>query len=437
MLLALTVGRAQDAGQIDEETKLETLRRATKDVAGQIFKAQISFDPNNKQHLEAVNVEAKLATYPLIYRSNELEPPKPPSVTTPAFAPARVITDTHGLAESYLGKMASPKNRESYGELPSAYSRSLLQRSREVMLNGKPIVTLNAARIFNLVTEREPGQSYKEWTEAVVPRLRNGTAEELLSISAELITADPRKFNDGARIYLLRAAHDVLAMPPQKPALYKPETAEKVVRAAMSVATRKVNFPKATPRGEIEGFKILRAEALRVVGLSPVARFDKESPALLLARVGSNDESLNPPPRVEEFIEASIGLAQIVQQAARTKDTTLQADYAAQQIARAVGAFGKAAEANLESKGLARRRPWKTDAARMLEAIDPLRSSKDTYVADVGKRCRGVLLDIMSDRVGQGNVLATWADSTAPPSTSLFKGDAASTVKARGATSDD
>jgi hypothetical protein len=48
-----------------------------------------------------------------------------------------------------------------------------------------------------------------------------------------------------------------------------------------------------------------------------------------------------------------------------------------------------------------------------------------------------MLLDIMSDRVGQGNVLATWADSTAPPSTSLFKGDAASTVKARGATSDD
>jgi len=439
LLLALTIGFAQEVGQIDEETKLESLRKANKETVGLLFKGKMSFDANNKQHVEAVDVEAKSVTFPLIYRANELDPPRPPAVAFPSFAPARVLEDTFGVAESHLARMSGPKNRESYGELPAAFSRALVRHARDVMLNGKPIVVVNAARIIALVPAREPGQSYKEWTEFVLPRLQGGTAEELLSITADLIAADPKKINDGARIYLLRAAHDVLAMPPQKPALYKPQTAEKVVRSAMAVALRKVNFAKATPRGEIEGFKMLRAEALRVVGQSPFVRFDNDnlSPALVLARFAGNDESIQPPPRAEEFLEAGIGLGLMLQRATANKDALLQADYAAHQIARAVGAFGKAAEANLESKGMSRRRPWKTDAARLLEAVDPLRSSKDSYVADVGKRCRAVLLDILNDRVGQANVLSTWADSTPPPAMALLRGDAASVVKSRGVTVDD
>ncbi|MFQ3651602.1 MAG: hypothetical protein SNJ75_14845, partial [Gemmataceae bacterium] len=333
LLLALTIGHAQDAGRIDEETRLEALRKATKDTAAQLFKAALPFDPNNKQHREAVEVEAKLTTFPLIYRSNELDPPRPPSTPNPDFRPARVITDTYGAAEAYLAKMANPKNRDNYGELPSAYSRALVRYARDVMLNGKPIVTLNAARIFALVAAREPGQPYKDWVESVLPRLKNGTAEEVLNIAADLLAMDPKKFNDGARIYILRAAHDVLAMPPQTPALFKAETAEKVVKAAMGVASRQVNFPKATPRGEVEGFKILRAEALRVVGQSPLARFKDVAPALLLARFAANDESINPPPRTEEFLEAGIGLGNQIERAAANKDSTLQADYAALQLA--------------------------------------------------------------------------------------------------------
>jgi hypothetical protein len=432
MVLALAVGRAQDGGQIDEETKLETSRRATNELRRQLTAGQITFDINNQKHVDAIDIEVKLLTYPLIYRSNELDPPRPPNVTTPSFTPAKVLLETYNIVEGQLAKMANPRFRANFGELPSVFSRQLVIRTRDVMINGKPIVTLNAARILALVPAREAGQSEREWRETVLDRLKNNTAEELLSTCADLISADPKKFNDGARIYLLRAAHDTLAMPQQKPPLYKPETAEKVVKAAMEVATRKVTFPQATPRGEVEGFKILRAEALRVLSQSPVVRFEKGSPALLLAQTAANDQSISPPPRTEEFKEAAIGLALHLQRAQKMKDANFQADFAAQQIARAVSSFGKAAEANLESKGLSRQRPWKVDAAKMLEAIDPLRNVKDAYVSEVGKRCRAVLVDIMNDRIGQANVLGNWADSNPPASTTLFKNDPASTVKPRG-----
>jgi hypothetical protein len=237
------------------------------------------------------------------------------------------------------------------------------------------------------------------------------------------------KANDGVEYYLFRAMADVLGVP-LKSAPLKKDTEEKLVQAALDFVEKTVKLPVNTPREEVEGYKVLRREAVKVLAQSPSpAVGEKGKPALVLARIAAGDDRIMPPPRIDEQLEASIGLARMVaRQAGKPGD--FQADYAAAAIGRAVQVFVLRANPNIDKKGLARARPWKVEAARLGEAIEAMRGDgKNKYVNNVIRQCQTPLADIEKGSVGKANALGDWLTENPPQSKSLFKNDDSSTVK--------
>ena len=204
----------------------------------------------------------------------------------------------------------------------------------------------------------------------------------------------------------------------------------------MKVVAEKVTFPKAAPREEIEGYKVLRLQAVAVLANARAPSLSaKEKPALLLAQVAVADPSIVPAPRLAERIEATVGLARLI---ARSKDADFQVDYAAEAVARGVLAFILAAEKNIDSKVLdskssagdaPRARTWKVDAARILEAVDGLKNVKNNYVKDVSREATKAVRPVEDNKAGEPSVFGDWLDRNAATGKSLFKSDEKTTVK--------
>jgi hypothetical protein len=414
---------AQDGGIKESETDFDKKLSVTRSLRNLLFKGDVTADPSNKTHVEAIDVAAMELTYPLAWQGRLLRPEKTEQ--------SKLIKETVDAFENRLRQLSRKKDRSYVTALERLYCKQVVIRAREVILAGPPIASVNAARILALIPYRQPGDPTKEWAEEVLPRLQGETAEELLGTCADLIAADPKRMNDGVRIFLLRAAHDILALPKQTPPLYKQATADKAVLAAMGVATRKVVFPKATPRGEVEGFKMLRAEALRVVAHASAPTIGTARPGLVLAQFAANDEAVNPPPRVEEQLEAAIGLCRLIANSAKIPD--FNSDYAAQQVARAIAQIGVVHDGNREAGSMARLRPWRVDGARLVEALELLARLKDPYVLDMMRQARRVALAMEENKISDAANLGTWVSGDAKPaSTSLFKGGDPSVLKPRG-----
>jgi hypothetical protein len=239
---------------------------------------------------------------------------------------------------------------------------------------------------------------------------------------------------DGVRYFLFRTLASLLGVPRQMPPLVKQETEDKAYEVAARQVEKKVHFPKATPRQEVEGYKYLRLQAVRVLAQSRSPVAGKERPGLVLARVAGNDENVVPPPRIEERVEAAIGLARM----AAAKTPNFQPDYAAYQVGWAVAYFGDLAKGDLGGYPPTRLRPWKVDAARLNEALDVLKAEvKVPYVQKVVGQCQGMVLSALErNSEGNANALEDWLGTNEPPSKSLFAGDDEAVVK-RGAVTGD
>ena len=268
--------------------------------------------------------------------------------------------------------------------------------------------------------------SEKIWFDETQPRLADGNAEFLAESCLTLL--NDAKITDGHRYYLYRCLASLVGLTGQPAPILKPETIDKILLKALEQVEKKVVFPKATMRQEIEGYKMLRQQAILVLaaGMKPVVG-DKR-PILALARIAGGDTSITPAPRLSERIEASIALARMG--AAASKNADIQMDYAMGAIVSAVIEFGKQGNDNFEKKAIERLRPWKVEAARMSEALDELKLAvkAPAYVPDAIKECQGkVLSDLEKNLRSKFNELADWTSK--PASTSLFKSDPATTIK--------
>jgi hypothetical protein len=217
---------------------------------------------------------------------------------------------------------------------------------------------------------------------------------------------------------------------PAKAPLLKAATEEKAVTLALNFINRNPKFPRSTPRDEIEGYKVLRREAVKVVAQARGATVgEKGQVALALARIAAGDDRVKPAPRPDERLEAALGLCRLIGRAG--KSPGFQADYAVPSVVRAVQAFGMAANANIEKTGLERTRAWKIDAARLLEGVEVMKGDgKDKYTADAAKQCADALTPLQngntSARVADLN---EWLKTNVPASKSLYQGDDDATVK--------
>ncbi len=274
---------------------------------------------------------------------------------------------------------------------------------------AKPIHKIHNARILAKVVDLGQGKQL---------------AETLLTVLQD------DKQNGGVQYYALHGLRNLLglAQKQQAPPLLSKDDEAKCAEAIIAFLGRKPNLPAGAPQQEIDGFRILRREGVRALAQIHTPAFsDKVRPALTLARFAGADESIQPPPRVDERMEAALGLARMPS----AQNKQYQPDYAAGMIARCLGVFLTEAESQRE-RTTDRTRAWKIDAAHLIDALAALKadSGKNAYVSQVVDRATGLL-----NRIVKGTELdagqKTWFTTSAsdPPSKELFKGAADTAVK--------
>src|SRR5262249_34125422 len=142
---------------------------------------------------------------------------------------------------------------------------------------------------------------------------------------------------------------------------------------------------------------------------------------------------VSPPPRINERIEAIIGLSRIAERMAG-KPGKFQADVAAVQVARGVVAFALTANPNLSKRGVDRVRPWKIEASRLIEAMTALKAGgKGGFIDDVVKECLAVLIPLEDGKESRANDLDSWLKDKDKvkdiPEKPLFKDDDSTVIK--------
>jgi hypothetical protein len=427
LALGLCLSASGQEASIEPETDWASKEKATRDLRNRLFKGETKFDSSDNNHKEAVEWVAKEATYRLYwYRSAALirGPEAEKGTDDKKLRPPAILAEL----ESRLSQLHRTKDR---GGVAAPFCRALGNRARDVILSDSPIASVNAARVLFMISARSSFRgalaSPKEWAEEVLPRLGGDTGDHLLGILAEL-AASP-KVNQGAKYYVFRAMGDLLSLPRQSTPLVKKETEEKAHQAVMTFLGNPPSFTLATGRDELEGYKMLRAQAVRALAAPGHWDLPSDKASLWLARIAGADGLVTPYPRLEERIEAAVGLARMINEGEK-RHPDLAMDLAAHQVGATVASLASEAQPP-DTKAVARLRPWKVDASRLLEAVEAMRVSKDAHVTQVIEKCRPVLSDIEEGKeIGAaGTALRDWLINNPAPSKALLRSDKASTIQ--------
>ncbi len=410
VLLAGPFGVLRAQTLSDGMKALEDKYRSQRTFIAQLFKGQGQADPNDRSHVEAIDIYARYNTYRVYLEPLEGQPGKID----------KAFKEFEGdIADINKNKPATQSLADIYREKVRVHALEVIQHDK-----AKPIHKIHNARILAKVAE-----------------LGEGKLAETL---CELIRDDPKAaekdatkkdgVNDGVRYYALRGLHTLLAQasPQQMQPLLSQEEKGKCAEAILQLLERKPNLPAKPTTEELDGYRLLRREAIRALSEIHTPSFsDKVRPALVLARIAGDDERIQPPPRLDERMEASIGLARMIS----AQGKNYESDYAAGQIAKCIGKVAQQVTAELNAERKEHRHPWKVLAARLNEALAALKadSGKHAYVANVCNRGMKVLQLIAAGRaVGADDLTWFTTPQSDPPSKELFKGDADSAVKPAG-----
>jgi hypothetical protein len=393
-LLPLGAVRAQQLsdGLNPLQNKYDALRRSQLEKALRMGTER--FDPD--KHKDAVAVLAKYPIYQLYLRHWDREPGK--------------MHDLYRDFDNVVKDLLRYHGRSMTEGIIPAFHREAMQAALEVLRKPEAsvVVRLNAAR--------------------VLARLADLSQGELAGALVEVL--QDTKQPDAVHYYALQGLRNLLAKQPQSgdtpPVVSKEE--EKVAQAVLGFVNRRPTWLHAnSPPDEVDGYRMLRREALRALAqMHAPALGEKDRPALLLVRFVGNDARVAPPPRLDERLEAAVGLARM------RPAKEYQPDYAAYEIARFVIDFGSAANREVTTKTAPaqRKRPWKIDAARLLEALDMMKAeSKNGYVTKVAAQMASVLTKVEAGQQANPQDLAVWLANNSPPSKELFKDVPDSAVK--------
>jgi hypothetical protein len=399
---ALTAGLAPTRAQTLDEgwQRLDDKFRPMRLRATGFIKGAESFDPNDKSQVEAIDLLAKNYTYAVYLKKLDTEP--------------------NGIKKDYE---AFDKDVEG---ILKARDRASLQPLAEVLSDK---VGIHALEVIQLKEARPIHKLHNARILAKIAELGHaGLAGTLVTILKD------SQQNDAVQYWVLKGMETLLSqvqLQQAAPLLTKDQQAKcaEAIVEFLDQKQKKAPSKNAAPE-EIDGFRFLRRAAIRALAkIHTPAINDKIRPALVLARFAGNDERIQPPPSVDERVEAAIGLARMEP----GKDKQYQADYAAGQIAKCLGACAHIAETERTNKE-ARTHPWRAYATMFKESLETLKKnnekSANPYVIQIADRGSQLLKRVLDGAAIEGNEQTWWRSSQSdPPSKELFQGSADSTVK--------
>jgi hypothetical protein len=405
-------GNAQPDGQLGDQKTVEnpyTLKRGT---IISLLRGNEVFDPKNNEHVQTMDINAKYMTYRFTWAQYN-SPTSDKDVGK--------MDSIHKEIEDQIKLIKG--NKSNQADIAKAYVAAMIPRLKEVLGNPKPIVRVNAARALAQLGILGQGELADALVDVLSSELKRPRAMASL-------TSEPDKRNDGVIYNALHGMNELLTVPnPMAPAppVLTPEQENKLAGSLIEFITKAPKFPKDIAPEEFEGYRSMRREAIRALAhcRAPGLK-DKSRPGMLLLRIAAND-GISPEPRIDERIEAAIGVARM-REAADGKE--FQPEYAAFQLAQFVDALGSyyAADRNKKDKEA---RPFRIYAARLSEALEGLKvETKNDYVGKVVDQSRIPLQSLAEKGEIRTSDLTKWLNNNPAPKDSLFQGVADSTVKA-------
>jgi hypothetical protein len=358
-----------------------------------VIKDLTSGKASPKENAEAVDVLAQWHTFRVTWND----------VQTTNSAMDRVMNE--------LDRFLDEASKNKATALLEAFTLRAVEHLKLVLQNSLQIARVNGAR--------------------VLARLAKAGQEETADLLAEAVKDQQQ--NDAVKYYALQGMRELFALANQpNPTVFqsKPgkEREERCLEVLVKAASRQVPAAADLPRAERDGIRAVRREALRALAMNrrPGVLDDKSTlalrPALVLLQAARADGFV-PEPRLDERVEAAIGVARQSQKAF----DGYQPDYAAYHLAWFTADFARLS--NLATKD-----PWKTSAARLIDAFEgmkaetaPLKEGK--YIAEVLDESLVVLKSIESTGKGDPRSLVASLGAKQPANSTLYKGVADSVIR--------
>lgn len=360
-----------------------------------LFKGKIAVrnKSDEERYNKGIDFEARWTLYRLTWPENQTDPGKLNKIVK------EFEDDLYNLQ----------RNKPDTQYVIQEFSKQTVVRAKEVLQTTRPIARVNAAYILEKLAATGAAQN------------------ELADAFVELLT-DGRETNEGVKLFALRGIRNLLALPQPKTPILAKEREEKAILAALEFVQRAAAFTPVAPREEVEGFRSLRREGFRALASARHPSLgDKAKPALVLLKAAVSD-GLAPEPRLDERIEAAVGVTRLSPEL----DSSYNKDYAAFILAHFVVDLGVAYQTRAQRPE--EKRPYKAYAVRMLDGLDALKADSknkpvDDYARSVVAECVKVLSKIETDGVAQPFDLSRWLENNQPPNKQVYKGVADSTVK--------
>lgn len=309
-------------------------------------------------------------------------------------------------------------------EYMKVFGKCLVARGREVLRDPMPIVRISALMILDRLAES--GQ--EEAADAFLDVIKNENDREGLAV----------------KLWAFRGLSELLnsARGPNAIKIEK-ERETRIVQALIAAIGKKWPVSENASTEEKEAIPYVRREAIRALGLTrypaiEIVGKDKkkiiESPtALVLLRILSK-EGVDPPPSIGEEVEAAIGVLQL--------NPKLMPDYNTDFAVHSVGRFYvEFANRCLTERGDNIREPWKKNAARLIQAMNDLKTEMDSaqipvvmrqFVNNFVAQSTPMLDDLAGGRSTNPTAFNGWLDTNQAKSNTVYKGMAASTLKTGG-----
>jgi hypothetical protein len=386
-------GQGEDVLPLSGMDSLNNEYRKHRDLANDLIRGFKAADTSIAAHVEALDILAKYDTYRFTWIPEQQKPD----------AIAAVYRGGVDTTVPYLLK-ARPRPAAAI----EIYGDKVTEHALEVLKTRKLIARVNAARVLAKLAELGS------------PKL----SDALVSV-----LDDPEQ-NIAVKCYAAKGLGVLAAF---QPAVMTPEREKKAADSLASFIEHPMTLTATTTPEEVEGYRYVRREAIRALAQfhNPAAS-EKGHGALALLRVVAKD-GLVPTPRIDERVEAAIGVARL--RASLDKEYNL--DYALAQIGLFMEDFTlastRAKEAQQEGGKATKAAevfPWKILAARQYDAIEQMRSEAGDSPESVklAGECLKLLGQLEKGNAGDPEAILRLVAARQQPGR-LFKNVEDSTVK--------
>jgi hypothetical protein len=302
-----------------------------------------------------------------------------------------------------------------------AFADALVRHIKKVLVNPVPIARVNAA--------------------IVLAKLGDTGLEDVAAHFCDVLEnkdlPEGAAYDDAVKLYALIGMKNLF-----KAQMFKDtkkfsseDLEQRCIEDLVKFLARKPTFGANAAADEVEAFRYIRREAIRALGWIQVPVTVKNAnvmamPAIELARIIANPESLTPSASLAEQLEAAIGLCKLKNKRSPDRNP-YQQEYAAFHIAHFIVNFGT--QADQERANASSTMDWKYSAYRLNEALAEMLADslgRSPYTKEMVGRSTVVVKSIQEGKGVDLSPLNDFVVSKKPTVMEMFKGVPSTAINA-------